>query len=88
MKKNKIFLALTAMTMALSFTACSSSDDDETPAIDKTKFVTFENQTLNSNKFWCGEENANGVDDPTLSPTGWAMPYQHAPLQAIPREQP
>lgn len=63
MKKNKIFLALTAMTMALSFTACSSSDDDETPAIDKTKFVTFENQTLNSNKFWCGEENANGVDD-------------------------
>ncbi len=50
---------LTAVAMMLSFTSCSS-DDDPTP-VDKSVTVSFENQTLNSEGFWCGTKNEKGT---------------------------
>lgn len=61
MKMKKYYFGMMAMALALTFTSCSSDDDENT--IDPTKFVTFEKQTLNAQKFWCGEENGNGVDN-------------------------
>jgi hypothetical protein len=61
METKKILSAL-LMTAAItaSFTSCSKDDDE--PATDPTKIVTFEKQTLNAQKFWCGEKNNNGYE--------------------------
>lgn len=61
MKMKKYYFGMMAMALAFTFTACSSDDDEKT--VDKTKIVTFENQTLNSANFWCGEKNDKGVDN-------------------------
>lgn len=60
--ETKKFLSALLMTAALtaSFTSCSK--DDDAPATDPTKTVTFEKQALNNDKYWCGETNDKGYD--------------------------
>lgn len=62
MKTNKYFYALMATAMTLTFTACGSDNDDDVTPVDQPVVVGFENQTLNADGFWIGEENENGYD--------------------------
>ena len=75
MKTNKLFgIALLTCGLALSTTSCTSNQDNpvDDPTIDPTTFevlVSFENQQLNAEKYWIGEENENGQSD------GWGGMY-------------
>jgi hypothetical protein len=61
MKTNKLFgLSVLVFGLALSFTSCSNED---IPAGSQDKIISFENQALNTDGFWIGEVNENGVDD-------------------------
>ena len=62
MKTNKLFgLAVLVCGFAVSFTSCTN--DDNPVAGTQKKTISFENQALNTDGFWIGEENDKGVDD-------------------------
>lgn len=62
MKTNKFLNGIMALALiAGSFTVISCDDDDDN--VSKLTVVSFENQKLNSNGYWIGEENGTGVDD-------------------------
>lgn len=64
MKTNKILNGIMALALiGGSFTAISCSDDDDDKnGGSKVAVVSFENQTLNSDGYWIGEENNTGVE--------------------------
>lgn len=64
MKTNKILNGIMALALiGGSFTVISCDDDDDNNGGSKVAVVSFENQTLNSDGYWIGEENNTGVDD-------------------------
>ena len=80
MKTNRFFgLAAITCGLALTFTSCSNEDNPAAVNDKQTTVVSFENQALNADNYWIGEENANGVSD------GWGgmmypCSYSEAPL--------
>ncbi len=65
MKTKQFFgFALLISGLALSATSCTPDNgDNPTPSSTSEVTVSFENQTLNSDNYWIGEENANGQSD-------------------------
>ena len=53
-------MALALIGGPVLITSCSDDDDNNK---DKTVVVSFENQKLNEQGFWMGEENGTGVSD-------------------------
>lgn len=68
MKTNKFFL-LAAAVCGAAFTSCSSIEDN--PAAPKTATVTFENQALNANLFWIGDD----ATEPSYSYESYGSTY-------------
>ena len=63
MKTNKLFgLAVLVCGFAVSFTSCSNDDNPVSGGLEK-KTISFEDQKLNSDGFWIGEENDKDIDD-------------------------
>ena len=63
MKTNNLFgLAVLVCGFAVSFTSCSNDDNPVSGGLEK-KTISFEDQKLNSDGFWIGEENDKGIDD-------------------------
>ena len=63
MLNNKFSHALMAAVAILSLAACGSDDDVDpvvTPPADPTFTVSFEDQKLNDNGFWCGTAEGQG----------------------------
>ena len=58
----KVFGMAALLTGSMMFVACGN-DDPVTPAVDTTKTVTFENQTLNAQRFWCGDTSGEQRDN-------------------------
>lgn len=56
----KSLMALVLIGGPILTTSCSDDDDNDNI---KTAVVSFENQKLNSEGFWMGEENGNGTED-------------------------
>ena len=56
----KSLMALALIGGPVLITSCSDDDDNNK---DKTVVVSFENQKLNEQGFWMGEENGTGVSD-------------------------
>ena len=56
----KSLMALALIGGPVLITSCSDDDDNNK---DKTAVVSFENQKLNEQGFWMGEENGTGVSD-------------------------
>ena len=74
MKTNKFFgLAMLTCGLALFTTSCTNSDNPtDNPVINPTSqevTISFENQALNADNYWIGEENENGQSD------GWGGMY-------------
>lgn len=79
MKTNK-FIGLAALACGFAMTLAScSSDDDNT----KTYVISFENQALNNDGFWCGTTNGSGVsydDGYGGTTTQYSCSYAETPL--------
>jgi len=80
MKTNRFFaIAAIANGLALSFTACSNDDN---PVVDgvttATVIVSFENQALNSDGYWCGDLNGTKFDN--WGSEAYACKYQESIL--------
>ncbi len=74
MKTNKVIL-LSAIACSAVFTSCSESDNPVTPAPQQV-VITFENQQLNADGFWCGDESGTEFDN--WGSTGYACLYEEA----------
>ncbi len=74
MKKN-LFFAVAALA-ALTFTSCSKEDNNVTPAKPATTVISFENQTLGAEGYWCGD--LNGVKYDSWGVDGYACQYQES----------
>ena len=62
MKTNKLFgLAVLSCGFALSFTSCSN-DDNSLGGLE-TFTISFENQALNEDGYWCGDETGEKYDN-------------------------
>lgn len=61
MKTNKLFL-MVAIAGA-TFTSCSKQDNPVTPTQPAETVISFENQTLNADGFWCGDETGTEFDN-------------------------
>ena len=72
MKTNRFFgLAAIACGFAMSFTSCHKADNPVTP---KQSFViSFENQALNADGYWCGDETGTKFDN--FGSDGYACTY-------------
>ena len=63
MKTNKLFgLAVLACGFAMSFTSCSNDDNPVAGGL-KVYNISFENQTLNTDGYWCGDETGEKFDN-------------------------
>lgn len=62
MKKNLYFAsAALACGFALSLTSCTKEDNPvDNPDVKPVTVISFENQKLNADGFWCGTENEKG----------------------------
>ena len=78
MKTNRFFgLAALACGFALTFTACSKDDNPiSDPDAPKTVTISFEGATLNTDGFWCGDENGTKFDN--WGADAYACNYQEA----------
>ena len=62
MKTNKLFgLTVLACGLALSFTSCTREDNPVGGL--ETFTISFENQTLNKDGYWCGDETGEKFDN-------------------------
>jgi hypothetical protein len=76
MKTNKLFgFAAIVCGFAMSMTSCSEADNavEEPVAPTKSYVISFENQTLNADGYWCGDETGTAFDN--WGATGYACTY-------------
>ena len=79
MKTNKFFgLAALVCGFALSMTSCGEQDNAVVNPTSPTKsyIISFENQTLNADGFWCGDETGEKFDN--WGSDGYSCSYEEA----------
>lgn len=63
MKTNKFFaFAALGCCFAMSFTSCTNDDNPVAGSLE-TFTISFENQTLNTDGYWCGDETGEKFDN-------------------------
>ena len=63
MKTNKLFgLTVLACGLALSFTSCTNDDNPVFGSLESFT-ISFENQALNEDGYWCGDETGEKFDN-------------------------